>query len=309
MASEPPEIKPLSRAPINLKMSNDAKVVFDTIGKLAGLTVIYDPDLQQKRISTELNNVTLEQALDITCLQSKTFWKPVTENIIMIIPDQAQKRRDYEEQVVRTFYLSNVSIPQDLTEISTGLRQLLDLKRIQQVNSQNAIIIRDTPDKLLLAEKNHSGYRQGQAGSNRPGANPGSAHGQSEEIWASCRGSRRPFRSIQAIPRARPQQPRRPPPVLRTPRPKSATPFEPERRGLDAAERHRELLAHRQFDKDSPEPGTTRNRWAIGKIEDWRPRASGNGKLSGRGWRGSHEWSRIREPAGQHAVFSTSTSA
>ena len=134
-------------------MSNDAKVVFDTIGKLAGLTVIYDPDLQQKRISTELNNVTLEQALDITCLQSKTFWKPVTENIIMIIPDQAQKRRDYEEQVVRTFYLSNVSIPQDLTEISTGLRQLLDLKRIQQVNSQNAIIIRDTPDKLLLAEK------------------------------------------------------------------------------------------------------------------------------------------------------------
>jgi general secretion pathway protein D len=153
MASAPPEIKPLSRAPINLKMSNDAKVVFDTIGKLAGLTVIYDPDLQQKKVSTELNNVTLEQALDITCLQSKTFWKPVTENIIMIIPDQAQKRRDYEEQVVRTFYLSNVSIPQDLTEISTGLRQLLDLKRIQQVNSQNAIIIRDTPDKLLLAEK------------------------------------------------------------------------------------------------------------------------------------------------------------
>jgi general secretion pathway protein D len=153
MASAPPEVKPLSRAPINLKMSNDAKVVFDTIGKLAGLTVIYDPDLQQKRISTELNNVTLEQALDIVCLESKTFWKPVTENIIMIIPDQAQKRRDYEEQVVRTFYLSNVSTPQELTEITTGLRQLLDLKRIQQVNSQNAIIIRDTPDKLLLAEK------------------------------------------------------------------------------------------------------------------------------------------------------------
>ena len=153
MASAPPEVKPLSRAPINLKMSNDAKVVFDTIGKLAGLTVIYDPDLQQKRISTELNNVTLEQALDIVCLESKTFWKPVTENIIMIIPDQAQKRRDYEEQVVRTFYLSNVSTPQELTEITTGLRQLLDLKRIQQVNSQNAIIIRDTPDKLLLADK------------------------------------------------------------------------------------------------------------------------------------------------------------
>jgi general secretion pathway protein D len=153
LASAPPELKPLSRAPINLRMSNDIKVVYDTIGKLAGLTVIYDPDLQARRISVDLSNVTLEQALDIVSLQSKGFWKPVTENIIMIAPDNTQKRRDYEEQVVRTFYLSNVAIAQDLTEITTGLRQLLDLKRIQQVNAQNAIIIRDTPDKIALAEK------------------------------------------------------------------------------------------------------------------------------------------------------------
>ena len=153
LAAAPPELKPLSRAPINLRMSNDIKVVFDTIGKLAGLTVIYDPDLQARRISVDLSNVTLEQALDIVSLQSKGFWKPVTENIIMIVPDNTQKRRDYEEQVVRTFYLSNVAIAQDLTEITTGLRQLLDLKRIQQVNAQNAIIIRDTPDKIALAEK------------------------------------------------------------------------------------------------------------------------------------------------------------
>jgi general secretion pathway protein D len=153
LASMPPEIKPLSRAPINLKMSNDAKIVFDTIGKLAGLTVIYDPDFPARRITTELNNVTLEQALDIVSLESKSFWKPVTENIIFVIPDQPQKRRDYEEQVIRTFYLSNTVQPQDLTEIVTGLRQLLDLKRIQQLNSQNAIIVRDTPDKLALAKK------------------------------------------------------------------------------------------------------------------------------------------------------------
>ena len=153
LASMPPEIKPLSRAPINLKMSNDTKIVFDTIAKLAGLTVIYDPDFPARRITTELNNVTLEQALDLVSMQSKSFWKPVTENIIFVIPDQPQKRRDYEEQVIKTFYLSNTVQPQDLTEIVTGLRQLLDLKRIQQLNSQNAIIVRDTPDKLLLAEK------------------------------------------------------------------------------------------------------------------------------------------------------------
>ena len=153
LAATPPEIKPLSRAPINLKMSNDAKIVFDTVAKLAGLTVIFDPDFPARRITTELNNVTFEQALDIVSMESKAFWKPVTENIIFVIPDQPQKRRDYEEQVVKTFYLANTVQPQDLTEIVTGLRQLLDLKRIHQLNSQNAIIVRDTPDKLLLAEK------------------------------------------------------------------------------------------------------------------------------------------------------------
>src|ERR1700720_954799 len=154
LAASPPEIKPLSRAPINLKMPNqEAKIIFDTIGKLAGLTVIYDPDFPARRISVELNNVTMEQALEIVSLESKAFVKPVTENIVFVIPDQPQKRRDYEEQVVKTIYLSNTFQPQDISEIRTGLRQLLDLKRIQQLNSQNAIIVRDTPDKLLLAEK------------------------------------------------------------------------------------------------------------------------------------------------------------
>ena len=153
LAAMPPEIKRLSGASISLTMDNDAKIVFETIGKLAGLTVIFDPDFPARRIPAHLNNVTMEQALEIVSLESKAFWKPVTENIILVIPDQPQKRRDYEEQVVKTIYLSNTFQPQDITEIMTGLRQLLDLKRIQQLNSQNAIIVRDTPDKLLLAEK------------------------------------------------------------------------------------------------------------------------------------------------------------
>jgi general secretion pathway protein D len=153
LASLPPEIKPLSRAPISLHMVNDAKIVFDTIGKIAGLTIVYDPDFPARRIAVDLSNVTLQQALDIVSMESKAFVKPVTENIVFVLPDQPQKRRDYDEQVVRTFYLSNTVQAQDLTEIVTGLRQLLDLKRLQQLNAQNAIIIRDTPDKLAIAEK------------------------------------------------------------------------------------------------------------------------------------------------------------
>src|SRR5215469_6512719 len=153
LASLPPEIKPLTRAPISMKMSNDSKIVFDTIGKYAGLTMIYDPDFPARKINFEVNNVTLEQALEIASLESKAAFKPVTENTLFVYPDQPQKRRENEEEVVKTFYLSNVSQPQDITEIMTGLRQLFDLKRIQQVNAQNAIIIRDTPDRLMLVQK------------------------------------------------------------------------------------------------------------------------------------------------------------
>src|SRR3984957_1728638 len=153
LAQLPPEIKPLSRAPVNLKMSNDAKIIFDTIGKLAGLTIIYDPDFPARRVSVDLNNVTLEQALDVMSVESKAHWTAMTENIILVFPDQPQKRRDYEEQVMRTFYLSNTVQPQELTEVVTGLRQLLDLKRIQQLNARNAIVIRAPPGQLALAQK------------------------------------------------------------------------------------------------------------------------------------------------------------
>jgi general secretion pathway protein D len=153
LAELPPNLKPLPNSPINIRMSSDARAIYDTLGKLAGLTVVLDPDFPARRITVELNDATIGQALDIVSMEAKAFWKPVTQNIILVAPDQPQKRRDYEEQIVQMFHLSNTTLPQDMTEIVTGLRQLLDLKRIQQVNSQNAVIIRDTPDKLAIAEK------------------------------------------------------------------------------------------------------------------------------------------------------------
>ena len=152
-ASAPPELKPLSTAPINLRASDDAKVIFNTIGKLAGIGVIFDTDFAPRRIAVDFNNVTLDQALAIASIQSKAFVKPVTENMIFVIQDTAQKHRDYDETVVKTFYLSNITQPQDLTDIANGLRQVAEIKKIQQLNSQNAIIVRDTPDKITIAEK------------------------------------------------------------------------------------------------------------------------------------------------------------
>jgi general secretion pathway protein D len=153
MLAGPPNLKPLSLEPINLKMTNDSRVVFDTIGKLAGLSVIFDPDYVSHRVTVDLPGVTLEQGLDAVAFESKAFWKPLTSSVIEVAPDNPQKRKDIEDEVVGTFYISNSLTPQDLTEIVNGLRQLLDLHRLQQVNAQNAIVIRDTPDKLELAGK------------------------------------------------------------------------------------------------------------------------------------------------------------
>ncbi len=153
LMSGPPQLKPLSHAPINLKMTNDSKVIFETVAKLAGLSVIFDPDFTSRRIMVDLTNVTLEQTLDIVSLQAKAFWKPITNNTLLIAPDQPQKRKDYEEEIVRTIYVKNTLLPQELTEIVSGVRQLLDLRRVQPFAAQNAIIIRDTPDKVMLAEK------------------------------------------------------------------------------------------------------------------------------------------------------------
>ena len=154
LMSAPPELKPLSREPINLKMSNtDARTVFQTIGQLAGLSVIFDPSYVSRRITVDLPNVTLEQGLDAVALEADAFWKPVTSNIILIATDNPQTRLKLQDEQVQTFYLRNTTTPAELTEITNGLRQLLDITRLQPIAADNAIVMRTTPDKLMLASK------------------------------------------------------------------------------------------------------------------------------------------------------------
>ena len=153
LMSAPPELKPLSRERINLKMTNDARVVFETIGQLAGLSVIFDPSYVSRRITVDLPNVTLEQGLDAVALEGDAFWKPVTSNIILVATDNPQTRLKLQDEQVQTFYLRNTTTPAELTEITNGLRQLLDITRLQPIAAENAIVMRTTPDKLMLASK------------------------------------------------------------------------------------------------------------------------------------------------------------
>ncbi len=152
-AGGPVELAPIANTPITLKLSEDTKTIYETIGKLAGINVLFDPDYTSRRIRVELNGVTLQEALEITALESKTFWRPVTPNTIFVAADTLAKRKEVEQSVIRTFYLSNLSQPNELQDLVNILRTLLDTQRLQQFPSQQAIVIRGTPDQIALAEK------------------------------------------------------------------------------------------------------------------------------------------------------------
>lgn len=152
-AQGPVRLAPISNLPISIKVSNDSKAIYETVGKVAGINVLFDPDYQSRRVSVDLQGVTLQQALDIVALETRTFWRPVTPNTIFVAADNTGKRRELEQNVIKTFYLGNVATPTDLQDVVNAIRTILEVQRIQQVPSQNAIVVRGTPDQLALAQK------------------------------------------------------------------------------------------------------------------------------------------------------------
>ena len=152
-AGGPIELAPISNIPINLKITEDTKVIYETVGKLAGINVLFDPDYTSRRIKIELNNVSLEEALQIIAVESKTFWRPVTPNTIFVATDNPAKRRDLEQSVVKTFYLNNLSQPTELQDIVNTMRQILEINRVQPLPTEGAIVVRGTPDQIALAGK------------------------------------------------------------------------------------------------------------------------------------------------------------
>jgi general secretion pathway protein D len=152
-AQGPVELESISNVPITLKLTEDTKVIYETVGKLAGINVLFDPDYTSRKIRIELNGVTLEEALGIIALESKTFWRPVTRNTIFIAQDNPAKRKELDQSVIKTFYLSNLSQATELQDVVNAMRTLLEVSRIQQLQSQNAVIVRGTPDQIALAQK------------------------------------------------------------------------------------------------------------------------------------------------------------
>ncbi len=150
----PITLQPVSNDPITIHSVEDTRNIYQAIGKLAGLNVLFDPNYSSKRIPIDLTNVSLADALRIVGIQAGTFYKPVTPNTIFIAQNTRTNRTDLDDLAVQTFYLTNASQQNDANEILTAIRNLLDPSvKIYLVPSQNAIVMRATPDQLLLAQK------------------------------------------------------------------------------------------------------------------------------------------------------------
>ena len=151
-----PQLRPIDANPIRLRMNGSSKLLFETVAKLANINVLWDPEYTapvNRNIPVEFENSTLEEALDYLAVITKSYWKPLSPNTIFITMDNPNKRRDYEEQVAKVFYLSNVSTPQELQEIVNAVRSVADIQRFFPYNAQNAIIAKGSADQVALAEK------------------------------------------------------------------------------------------------------------------------------------------------------------
>lgn len=153
-----PELKSIDPAPLKgMTIRNSTvKVLFETVAKSAGINVLWDPDYQlpaRNLFSVDFNDTTLEQALDYISVITRSYWKAMSPNTIFITNDNPNKRRDFAEMVAQTFYLNNVSAPQEIQEIVNAVRSIAELQRVVAFTSQSAIIVRGEADQVALAAK------------------------------------------------------------------------------------------------------------------------------------------------------------
>ena len=121
--------------------------ILTAIGHFADINVVFDPQFRDQTVTVDLRKTSLEDALQAVTASTRNFYKISAAKTITVIPDTPAKRREYEDEIIRTFYLSNA----DLKETLDLLRLVVDNRRLSPVAGVNAIAIKDTPDKIAAA--------------------------------------------------------------------------------------------------------------------------------------------------------------
>ncbi|HUP45424.1 MAG TPA: secretin N-terminal domain-containing protein, partial [Thermoanaerobaculia bacterium] len=149
--AQPPVLNPASDEPISLSFPRETPVkdIYRALGNAFGINILFDQAVKDDRISIELRDVTAQQALERVMQAASHFYKVLDEKTIIVVPDNPQARRDYEDLVIRTFYLSNG----DAEQVTNVVRTMIEARNVFPLKALNAITIRDTADKVRIAEK------------------------------------------------------------------------------------------------------------------------------------------------------------
>jgi general secretion pathway protein D len=147
---QPPQLEPRSKEPISLDFPKPVSVfdIYRALGKAFGINVLFDPNLKDQQMAIELKEVTAQAALETVMRSAGHFYKAQDPHTIIIAADTPQNHRIYDDQVMQTFFLSNA----EPKEIIALLRSLVDAKKLSPNEALNAISIRDTADKVKIAE-------------------------------------------------------------------------------------------------------------------------------------------------------------
>jgi len=144
------DLGPEAQQPLGLVFRGASlREAYLALGRAAGINITFDPSFQDTTVSLDLRDVGFDQALNALGAAGRTFHRVVDAKVLNVVPDTATKRREFEQQVVKTLFLSNA----DLKETIDLLRVVLGARRVAPVPGANALTINDTPDKVAAAER------------------------------------------------------------------------------------------------------------------------------------------------------------
>jgi general secretion pathway protein D len=138
------------KQPVTLRFRNAGlREVLEGIGKAGGINLIFDKDIRNDSVTISIQDTPFEDALNLILNSNNLFTRTVAPGVMIVSPNTKQKQEQYQDLMIRTFYLSNAKA-KDMVVL---LKTLLDPKRMQANEQLNTIVIRDQPEKLEMAEK------------------------------------------------------------------------------------------------------------------------------------------------------------
>jgi general secretion pathway protein D len=140
---------------LNLSFRNEVSLrsIFQTLGRVANVNFLYDDTFRDTNLAIDLTGKDLQQAVNFLCVASKNFSRTIDEKTVIIVPDNVQKRMQYELNAIKTFYLSNIDASDVQMRLTQMVKTMYKVPSIQVDKNLNSVTIRDTPQAVALAEK------------------------------------------------------------------------------------------------------------------------------------------------------------